>query len=382
MSKKIFHTLLTLTASVLLLSCGPTEKPSLTTNARISGVSLETIHLQTIPDTYEAVGTVRSAVSSTVGAELGGTVLETRAKPGDHVKRGDVLAVLDDRSPRAQLAAADAGVEESQQALAQAEQALEAAAAERKLAELTYHRYQDLLAKTSATQQELDSAEAHYRSALANEAAAQARIRQAEAQGKQAQSQQESADTVFSHSRILSPIDGVITAKLVDAGSLVMPGTTIFTVEDTSHYRLEASVPEELLPNVRQGQQVQVRTERSQFTSSVVEIVPAADPASRTFLVKLALPSPCACRSGEYGKASFLAGERQALSAPRQAVVERGQLEGVYVVDSRGIAEYRLVKTGKSFGDRIELVSGLSDGERIATSLLDRLSDGLRVEVP
>jgi membrane fusion protein, multidrug efflux system len=383
MNKKNSQILVPLMAAIVLLTgCGSTEKPAGVPAATVSGVALVTVHAQTMSDTYEAVGTVRSAITSTLGAELSGTVREIRVKPGDRVQRGQVLAVLDDRNPRAQLAAAEAGVAESKEGLAEAGQALQAATAERKLAEVTYHRYQDLLAKTSATQQEFDSAEARYKSAVANEAALEARKRQMEARGQQAQSQQESAQTLFSYSRIVSPMDGVVTGKLVDAGTLVMPGTPIFTVEDTAHYRLEASVPEELLAKVRQGQQVPVRTERSQFTGSVVEIVPAADPGSRTFLVKLALPSPCSCRSGEYGKAGFPIGERKALAVPRSAVVERGQLEGVYVVDSRGIAEYRLVKTGKSFGDQVEILSGVSDGEQVATSLLDRLRDGVRVEAP
>ena len=380
MNTRNSRTLLLLMAAVTLLAgCGFTEKPAGAPSAIVSGVALVTVRSETIADAYEAVGTVRSAVTSTLGAELSGTVREIRVKPGDQVKRGDVLALLDDRSPRAQLAAAEAGVAESKEALAEADQALQAATAERKLAEVTYHRYQDLLAKTSATQQEFDSAEARYESTVANEAAAKARKLEMEARGQQAQSQQESAQTVFSFSRIVSPMDGVVTGKLVDAGTLVMPGTPMFTVEDTAHYRLEASVPVELLPKVRLGQQVPVWTDRGQFAGSVVEIVPAADPGSRTFLVKLALPSSCPCRSGEYGKASFPTGERKALAVPRAAVVERGQLEGVYVVDARGIAGYRLVKTGKTSGDRIEILSGVSDGEQVATSLLNRLSDGVRV---
>jgi membrane fusion protein, multidrug efflux system len=383
MNKKNSQILLPLAAAVVLLAgCGSTEKPAGTPASTVSAVALVTVHAQTLADTYEAVGTVRSAITSTLGAEISGTVREVRVKPGDRVERGQLLAVLDDRSPRAQLAAAEAGVTESKEGLAEADQALQAATAERKLAEVTYHRYQDLLAKTSATQQEFDSAEARYKSAVANQAAAEARKRQMEARDLQAQSQQESAQTVFSYSRIVSPIDGVVTGKLVDTGTLVMPGTPIFTVEDTAHYRLEASVPEELLPKVRQGQRVPVWTGHGQFTGSVVEVVPAADPGSRTFLVKLALPSSCSCRSGEYGKASFRVGERKALAVPRAAVIERGQLEGVYVVDSSGIAQYRLVKTGKSFGGQIEILSGLSEGEQVATSLLDRLSDGVRVEGP
>jgi RND family efflux transporter MFP subunit len=369
-----------MSAVALLCACGSKPSKQEGVSAAVTGVTVETIHFQDVAEEYEAVGTVRSATVSVLGAQISGTVREIRVKPGDRVKRGEVLAVLDDRSPRAQLAAAEAGVEASKEGLAEAEHALQAAAAERNLAEVTYRRYQDLLAKNSVTRQEFDGAEAHYKAAAANEAALEARGREVEAHGRLAKSERESAQTMFSYSRIVSPLDGVVTVKFVDAGTLVMPGTPILTLEDAAHYRLEASVPEDLLREMRLGQKAEVWTGRGEFRGRVVEIVPAADPGSRTFVVKVTLPAACACRSGEYGKVVFSVGGRKALAIGRPVVVERGQLEGVYVVNPHGIAEYRLVKTGRNFGDRVEILSGLSEGEQVATSPLDRLSDGARVE--
>ncbi len=368
--------------AVLLSGCGSKRPNAHAAPATVSGVEVETVRLQNRPNEYHAVGTIRSANSSVLGAQISGTVREIRVKPGDRVERGEILAVLDDRMPQAQLAAAEAGVEESQEGLAEVENALQAAGVERKLAEITYRRYQTLLAKNSVARQEFDGAEARYQSAVASEAALRAKRRQMEARGRLAQSQRESAQTMFSYSRITSPLDGVVTAKSVDAGTLVMPGTPILTVEDTAHYRLEASVPEAQLANIHLGQKAEVWTERGSFPGYVTEIVPAADPGSRTFVVKVALSKACACWSGEYGKLRWSAGELKALAVPRSAVVERGQLEGVYVVNSQPVAEYRLVKTGKDFGDRTEILSGLSEGDQVATSALDRLSDGVRVETP
>jgi multidrug efflux pump subunit AcrA (membrane-fusion protein) len=366
--------------AALLSSCGSKPGNPQATPATVTGVTVETVHLQDLPEEYHAVGTVRSATSSVLGSQISGTVLEIRVKPGDRVQRGEILAVLDDRSPRAQLASADAGVEASKAGLAEVENALQAAIAQRKLAEVTYHRYQELLGKDSVTRQEFDSSEAAYKSAVANEAAVAARKQQMEARALEAQSQRESVQTTLSYSRIVSPIDGLVTAKSVDAGTLVMPGTPLLTVEDAAHYRLEASVPEDLLPRIHSGEQAQVTTEHGQFSGGVVEVVPAADAGSRTFVVKVALPEACGCRSGEYGTAAFATGELKALAVPRSAVVERGELEGVYVVDQKGVAGYRLVRAGKILGDRVEILSGLSDGEQVATSQLDRLSDGVRVE--
>ena len=365
-----------------LSACGTSEKAHEADSAPMRGVQFETVRLQAVPEFYEASGTVRSATTSVLSAQISGTVLELRVKAGDHVKRGQLLAVLDDRSPRAQLGAARAGVEEASQGLAEVEQAVQAAAADRQFAEATYRRYQGLLEKNSVSRQEFEGAEARYKAALANERAAQARKKQIEAQGQQARSQQESAQTQYSYSRVTSPIDGVVTAKSVDPGTVVMPGIPLLTVEDTTRYRLEASLPEQHLPKVSVGMPVSVKTDHARFDGRIAEIVPLADVASRTFLIKVELPRDCNCRSGEYGTASFAIGEEKRLTVPRLAIIERGELEGLFVVNAQGTAEYRLVKTGKDLGERVEIISGLAENERVATTQLDKLRDGARVEEP
>jgi multidrug efflux pump subunit AcrA (membrane-fusion protein) len=363
-------------------ACGSAEKAKEAQPETIRSVQLETVRLQTLPDIYEATGTVRSVTTSVLSAQMSGTVQEVRVKPGDRVKRGQVLAVIDDRGPRSQVAAAQAGVEEATQGLAEIEQALQAAAADRQFAEATYKRYQGLLDKNSVSRQEFDGAEARHKAALANERALQAKKKQMEARGEQARSQQESAQTAFSYSRVTSPIDGVVTVKAVDPGTVVMPGMPLLTVEDPGHYRLEASLPEQLLPKVALGTAVNTRTEHGNLEGRVAEIVPAADAASRTFLVKVDLPQDCGCHSGEYGTAGFAVGEERRLSVPRRAVVEHGELDGVFVANAEGILEFRLVKTGKALGERVEILSGISEGDRVATSQVDRLRDGARVEAP
>lgn len=367
-------------AAAAFTACGSGESAKETPGETVPGVQLETVRLQPRPDIYEATGTVRSATTSVIAAQISGTVREMRVRAGDRVQRGQVLAVLDDRSPRAQLNAAKAGVEEATQELAEIEQALAAAAADRQFAEATYKRYQGLLAKNSVSRQEFDGAESRYKAALANERALAAKKKQVEARGEQARSHVESAQTVFSYSRVVSPIAGVVTAKSVDTGTVVMPGTPLLTVEDPSRYQLEASVPEQFISKVSPGITVAVDVGHGELEGQVAEIVPAADVDSRTFLVKIDLPRDCGCRSGEYGTARFPVGEHKALTVPRHAIIQHGQLEGVFVADAQGVLEYRLVKTGKSLGDRVEILSGLAEGERIATTQVEKLRDGARVE--
>ncbi len=378
-AKRLILILSLLTAS-LSIGCASDEHAQGPAGPIVSGVTTETVRLQPTPDLYEAVGTVRSATTSVLGAQISGTVREILVKEGDRVRRGQVLAVLDDRTPRAQLGVARAGIEEAAQGLAEVEQALEGARAEQKFAEATFQRYQGLLEKNSLSRQEYEGAEAQAKAAAANVRGLEAKKKQIEARQAQAQAQHESAETFYSYSRVVSPIDGIVTAKSVDAGTLVMPGTPLLTVEDTSQYRLEASLPEQLVAKAKVSEDVQIQLEERMLKGRVAEIVPAADVASRTFLVKIALPRDCACRSGQYGKALFPVGEQKRLVVPRRALVEYGALEGVYVVNVEGGVEYRLVKTGKAFGENVEILSGLAEGDRVATSQLERLRDGAHAE--
>ena len=122
---------------------------------------------------------------------------------------------------------------------------------------------------------------------------------------------------------------------------------------------------------------------QQELAETVVEIVPAADPASRTYLVKISITPPVGSqqiiRSGLYGKARFITGQTQAMTIPRKAVIERGQLSSVYVVDQLGLARSRLVQTGKIYNDRVEVLSGLREGEQIVTEGVANVNDGNRV---
>jgi RND family efflux transporter MFP subunit len=378
--KRICSLLLIATAAGFLAACGSNGRHPAEPGPLVTGVQTETVHLESVPQAYQAAGTIHSANTAILAAQLGGTVREIRVNAGDHVKRGQLLAVLDDRSAQAQMQGAEAGVNEAVQGEAEVEQGLKAATADRQFAEATFNRYKALLAKNSLSRQEFDGAEARYQAALANERSMEAKKQQVLARQQQARSQQDSARTYLSFSRIDSPLDGVVTAKSVDAGTVVMPGTPVLTVEETTRYRLEASLPEEYLPSAKTGASVSISTEHGQFEGRVAEVVPAADVTSHTFMVKIDLPHDCNCRSGEYGQASFPIGEAKRLAVPSSAVLDHGELQGIFVVGADGNVEYRLVKTGITFGNRVEILSGLAAGEKVAISQIDRLRDGARAE--
>jgi RND family efflux transporter MFP subunit len=197
----------------------------------------------------------------------------------------------------------------------------------------------------------------------------------------QAKAEVANVQALLGYTRIRASIPGTVVAKSVEVGNLVSPGVPLCTIE-AERYRFEAMVQESDIQKIHIRQQATVSLDAigTDLTASVVEMVPAADPLSRTFTVKLDLPAAPGLSSGLYGKARFSVGQRQALLLPQQALVERGQLQGVFVVESDHIARLRLVRTGKSVGDQVEILSGLHVGERTIVEGREKISDGSRVE--
>lgn len=178
--------------------------------------------------------------------------------------------------------------------------------------------------------------------------------------------------------------DGVVTQKTADPGMLATPGTPLLVIENTRSYRLEVSVDEGEIHWVRLGQATEVSLEvpgGGTLRGQVTEIVPTADASSRTFTVKIQLPADSRIRSGLFGRAWFPRGERQALRVPRNAIIERGQLEAVYVIGSDGIATLCYVTLGKPSGAQVEVLSGLAAGERIVATPASQELAGKRIEV-
>jgi len=322
------------------------------------------------PDLLEAVGTIRAAQTSQLASQTTGNFVELRAQEGDRVQRGQVLAIIDDAQPRA-------AVDRAMAAESAALQGVAASDSDLALAQSTLTRYQNLYDRKSVSPQEFDEVKARYQAALARRDMTRAGQAQAKAALEQAR-------TSLSYTRILAPFDGVITEKKADPGMLASPGLPVFTIEGLGHYRLEATVNENDLQYVRIGEQVPVvvdALETSQQKGKVVQIVPAADSGSRSFLVKIELSTDSRLRSGLFGRAQFSRGNRSSLLIPESAVVERGQLQGVYVLDQNKIANLRYVTLGKSAGSAVEVLAGLQEGERLVAKPGERDLGGKRIEV-
>lgn len=384
-------------ATVLLISCSRKAEPE-PVAAIVSGLKLETLQTSLVDDYYEAVGTVQAKNRSVIAAKVMGNIVALPVREGDTVRAGQTLVEIDNRDASIQLQKSQAGMREAQDALEEVERSIRAAESTRaaaqaneKLAKTTLDRYETLFQRRSVSPQEFDEVRTKYEIAKAESERADrllqvtaARQNQMRARIDQAKADIANARIYVGYSRIVAPIDGVVVSKQADVGYMAVPGAPLLTIESSSRYQLHASVEESKLGTIHLNDQAHVVLEalgNADLLGTVEEIVPAADPATRSYVVKIALANAgdIHLRSGLYGKARFVTGQRKILSVPQTAVAQQGQLAGVFVVDQSGVARLRLVKTGRVVGDRIELLSGLNDGEEIVSEGIASLRDGVRV---
>ena len=331
---------------------------------------------------YEAVGTVQAGISSKLSSKLLGTVESIRVREGDRVKKGEALIVLDQRQVKAQVRKAEAGLAEARKALTAAMSAVDAAGTQKKLSRATYERYRELKKQALVSAQLFEEKEASYRQAESAVEKAEAMVAAARARVKQAEADLSAVRVSNKDAVIEAPHDGIITAKLVDKGDLASPGTPLLTIETTRGFCVDMLLPETYIGYVKPRQKVMVEVpalKTGHLEGNVCTIVPSADQKSRSFIVKINLPIEKAVTSGMFARVQVPTGYRHRLLINRNAVIIRGQLTGLYLVDADNIAHFRLIRSGKTYGDSVEVLSGLKDGDRYVAEPVPALVDGARV---
>jgi len=332
----------------------------------------------------EAPGTVRARTTAAVAPQVMGRLTGVAVSEGSAVAAGALLATIDDTTVRAQLSSAEGAVAEAEAAGEEIEGAISQAEAAKSLAEKTLERYRKLLDGKVVTQQEFDEVEMRRTVAVKELERALQKKAQGRAKIAQARSQADAAKAMLAWTRVVAPFAGVIVEKRADAGSMAVPGVPLFVLDDPGGYRIEASVSETYLPLLKKGTPVLGILDADPgepFPVVVTEVDPEIDPASRTFTVKADLPAGRA-RSGQSGKLRFAAGKGTVLAVPKRAITRAGGSDGVFTIGARdNVARLSMITVGAEFGDRVEVLSGIEEGDRVALSPVDRLSDGARVEV-
>ena len=312
---------LTLITFGLLVSCGshdqPTHKDLPTIKIRVAEVSVETV-----PILEQVVGTVAARQQASVAAKVTGRIVTMNATAGKAVKKGDLLAEIEVNETRAAL-------DRAQASLTNADRDLK--------------RYQSLLASAAVTQEEYDRVETQKRMASASV---------------------HEIESLLEHALVRAPFDGVIIRRIHERGDLATPGEPLFVIKDTAAPRLEINVPESLISKLKMEANLPVDFAgmASTIAGVVSEITPSADPASRTFLVKLDLPKTATIKVGQFGRAGVPRGERRTLLIP-------------------ALARLRIVRLGEASADRTEILAGVGEGERVILNPPSELRDGQPIDV-
>lgn len=352
----------------LLTACGGTEKPE-TNRAPVAPGDTMEVRAVPVGEGYDAMGTLRGRETAVVTSRVPGYVREIRVEAGDRVVAGAVLAVLDAPELAAQLRAAESAALEAETGQVEAEAALSAAKAELALASATYDRFLALRDQRAVTRQEFDEVEARHTAAEAQVAMAEARIDRSRSTRTRAEAGVASARAFDDYTRIQAPFAGRVLERRIDLGSMAAPGAPLFVVEQGA-LRAEVSVEESLAGKIRPGDTARVSagTKSPPIEGKVAEVVPSVDPISRVFLVKVDLPTSSSesLVAGSFARVTFRIGATSRLLVPRSAVIEKGQLHMVYVVENDE-SRLRLVTLGSEHGDDVEVLSGLSAGDRIVS---------------
>jgi len=365
-----FLTVCLMAATVATLAgCHSTESVSPATVQSVSAHLVES-RQQDAPILIQVTGTLHARESSTLSAQVMGRVEQVLVREGDEVHAGQILVVLDG-------ATLNSAVDQAQAAVKAAQQQQLAAQSEAALAASTLERYKQLQAQKSVSPQEMDVVTRHAESATAQ-------VNVLRAQSEAAHAQESGARAMLGYTKLRAPFAGVVTARLVDPGALAAPGVPLLQVDSNGPLQLQASVDESAIASLRKGMKIAVEIKGAasvQNSGTVAEILPAADAASHSFLVKIDLAASRDLKAGMYGSAAFATGKHQVILIPRSAVVTRGSLQCIYEIDGNRIAQMRAITLGAAQGDLVEVLSGVGSGEKLIDQPGDRDLAGMRIEV-
>ncbi len=319
-----------------------------------------------ISDIYEAVGTIRPLTESVIEAQINAQVIEVNCVPGNPVKKGQILIRLDSRQMATKFQQAKEGLSVAKNKLKQTYKSMDEARANLDQAQTAYNRTKKLFKSKIVPSQKLEIDKAAFLQAKARLEKIQEMQVSAKASIRQAREIVKEAKIGLGYSNITSPANGVVAKRVIDPGDLAVLGKPLLVIQTSGALRLEASVRESLINKIIQGNEygVKIQTLGKSVISVIEEIVPYADPATRTFMVKAALPKTPGIYPGMFGRLLIPLEKENTLLIPEKAVIRVGQLELVNVKHNKKWQQV-YIKTGRLFGKKIEVLSGLFFNETI-----------------
>lgn len=351
--KKPVQTLLPAVALVALLAgCGGSSSETNDAQPREVKVQTASARRESVPRTVQATGGLEADKSIMVSTRMMGWVREMHVTEGQTVRKGDPLLSIDDTDLMAKKAQAEAGINEAKAVLTNAERMAE--------------RFQRLYEDKSVSRQQLDDV-------LTGRDRAAAGVKMAEAGLSEVK-------VHLSYLDIVAPADGVVARKMIEEGDMANPGMPLVTLEDTDRMKVVAYLGEKDVSEVHAGDMVEVQVTSlpgATYRVPLEHVIQSANPGSRTYDIEAFLPNDSGrLKSGMFARVTVPVGTREAITVPREAIIQRGQLTGVWTIGADGTVHLRWVRLGHGQGDRVEVLSGLQGDETLVLSSEAPLAEG------
>jgi len=356
--KKIY-TILTLSIALFVASCGSQDKKPIVDNSPAISVKTNQVVANGNNPFLSVSGKIQASNSADLSTRMMGYVNQVHVNVGDNVRKGQLLVSINNSDLQAQRAQVNAGITEANAAL--------------KNAQKDYNRFKNLFADNSASQKEMDDMTANFEMAKARVEGANQMKNEINAQ--------------FTYSNITAPFSGTITSKNVEAGNMANPGVVLISMETPGDFEVMAMVPETEISAIKKGTEVDVVVKSISKTikGKVAEVSSSAKNTGGQYLVKIDVEKTDAnILSGMFTTVQFPV-ERKATSSmvliPTDAIVINGQLSGVYTVSQSNTALLRWLRLGRTFGDQVEVLSGLNADEAYIVSAEGKLFNGAKISI-
>lgn len=354
-----FGLVLALLAFVTACREKPPERAERTTD--IPSIPVAKVGLEDVPRQYSAIGTVKADERIQISSRITGYIQKIWVHEGDAVRKGSILVEIDSSDTEAAIRRAEATVRSAATSLADAERDVERFAGLKDRQVVSEESYRKATVKRDVARSALGEARAALDSALAQRR----------------------------YATIESPVTGVTISRLKQQGDLASPGVAILTIDSGKRLLFETFIAESRIADIAVGGKVDVIIDalgHQTLDGTVLRIVPSGDPVSRRYQVDIALPDGSKAYPGMFGRAHFAVGTERMPVVPRDALVERGGLVGVFVIDEGGHARFRWLRTGREWatpgqGARVAIRAGLTGGETILAQDDRRVRDGDAIAV-
>lgn len=340
-----------------LLACSAKEEDK-TIKENAVPVTLGSASVQSA-DHVTASGQVTSKETAVISTRVMGFVTGFKVKVGDKVQKGQLLVTISNGDILAKHAQAQAMMTEAEAAL--------------KDAQKDYERFEELYKQKSASTKEFENTTLHYNSI--------------KAKAEAARQMKNEADAMLTYTNLTAPFSGTVTQRNLDEGSMTNPGMPILMVEQGGLYEVRASVSESDIARVKAGMtaELTIQSIRKKLSGKVLEVSTSSQYSGGQYLIKISIPNEAELFSGMYVNVSIPVAKVKAVTnnilVPAAALVFKDQLTGIYTISQSSTALLHWVKTGKTYGDQVEILSGLSADERFILQSEGKLYNGVPVSV-